>query len=175
MTTTLRPRVPSPVTSRKAPVMSTTVAPAVLPVAGSTARRTGPSFPALTGIEIRKFLSTRSGKAVAAASVLFAPAAVGMLSMSGDQLDAASGPIGALGLVTALLLVVLGVLSTAGEWSHRTVQTTFLLVPRRGRVVAAKVVAVALMGAVIAAVSSGITAAVLTVAPIVQSVTRAVR
>ena len=146
--------------------MSTTVAPAALPAAGSTARRTGPSLPGLTGIEIRKSLSTRSGKAVAAGSVLFAPAAVGMLSMSGDQLDAVSGPIGALGLVTALLLVVLGVLSTAGEWSHRTAQTTFTLIPRRGRVMAAKAVAVALMGAAIAAVSSSITAAVLTVAPI---------
>jgi hypothetical protein len=146
--------------------MSTTIAPAVLPTAGSIAAPTGPPFPALAGLEIRKSLSTRSGKAVAVASGLFAPAAVGLLSMSGDELDAVSGPVGALGLVTALLLVVLGVLSTAGEWSHRTVQTTFLLVPRRGRVMAAKVVAVALLGALIAAVSSGITAAVLAVAPI---------
>jgi hypothetical protein len=88
------------------------------------------------------------------------------MSSSGDELDAVTGPVGAFGLVTALLLVVLGVLSTAGEWSHRTVQTTFLLVPRRGRVIAAKTVAVALMGAVLAAISTGISAAVLSIAPI---------
>lgn len=146
--------------------MSTTVVPAVRPTAGSIAAPTGLSFPALAGLEIRKSLSTRSGKAVAVASGVFAPAVAGIMSTSGDELIAVSGPIGALGLITALLLVVLGVLATAGEWSHRTVQTTFLLVPRRGRVMAAKVAAVALMGAVIAAVSSGITAALLTVAPI---------
>ena len=129
--------------------------------------RPGAASPAaLVGLEIRKSLSTRSGKAVAIGSALFAPAAVGMLSLSGDELDAVSGPIGALGLVTALLLVVLGVLSTAGEWSHRTVQTTFLLVPQRGRVIAAKTVAVALMGAAVAAISTAISAAVLSVAPI---------
>ena len=58
-------------------------------------------------------------------------------------------------MLTALVLVSLGVLSTAGEWSHGTVQTTFLLEPRRGRVMAAKAVAVALMGAVVAAVAAG--------------------
>ena len=55
---------------------------------------------------------------------------------------------------TALLLLALGVLSTAGEWTHRTVQTTFLLVPRRGLVLAAKAVAVALLGAALAALSA---------------------
>ena len=53
-------------------------------------------------------------------------------------------------MLTALVLVSLGVLSTAGEWSHGSIQTTFLLEPRRGRVMATKAAAVALMGAVIA-------------------------
>ena len=61
------------------------------------------------------------------------------------------GPWSSPGLLTALVLVSLGVLSTAGEWSHGSIQTTFLLEPRRGRVMAAKAAAVALMGAVIAA------------------------
>jgi hypothetical protein len=58
------------------------------------------------------------------------------------------------------------VLSTAGEWTHRTVQTTFLVVPQRGRVVAAKAVATALLGAVLAAVATAATAGVLAVAPL---------
>ena len=65
------------------------------------------------------------------------------------------GPLVVTGMLSALVLVSLGVLSTAGEWSHGSVQTTFLLEPRRGRVMAAKAAAVALMGAVVALVAAG--------------------
>jgi hypothetical protein len=131
-----------------------------------TVRSTGPSVVSLVGLEIRKSLSTRSGRAVTLAGALIAPAAVTLLSFSGDELDAVRGPIGALGLVTALVMIPLGVLATAGEWSHRTVQTTFLHVPDRTKVVAAKVAAVAVMGAVLAAVASAIVATVVSVAPV---------
>ena len=73
------------------------------------------------------------------------------------------GPLVVTGMLTALVLVSLGVLSTAGEWSHGSVQTTFLLEPRRGRVMAAKAIAVALMGAAVAAVAAGLSALVLLV------------
>jgi hypothetical protein len=66
-------------------------------------------------------------------------------------------------MLSALVLVSLGVLSTAGEWTHGSVQTTFLLEPRRGRVLAAKGGAVALMGAVIALVAAGLSSLVLVV------------
>jgi hypothetical protein len=66
-------------------------------------------------------------------------------------------------MLTGLVLLSLGVLSTAGEWTHRTVQTTFLLVPHRGRVLAAKATAMALVGAALAAVSAALSAAVLAV------------
>jgi hypothetical protein len=56
------------------------------------------------------------------------------------------------------------VLSTAGEWTHRTVQTTFLAVPRRHRVLTAKYAGMALLGAGIAAVVAGSTLAVAAVA-----------
>jgi len=118
------------------------------------------------GLEIRKALSTRSGKSVALAAGVLAPVVVALISLSGEPLDAVRGPIGALGMVTALVLFPLGVLATAGEWSHRTVQTTFLLVPDRTKVMASKVMAVAVMGAVLAAVSGALTMAVLTVAPV---------
>ena len=68
------------------------------------------------------------------------------------------------------MLLSLGVLSTAGEWGNRSIQTTFLLVPQRGRVVAAKGAAVALMGAVLAAIAISASAAVLSVGT--RSVTR---
>ena len=57
-------------------------------------------------------------------------------------------------------MIAVGVLSTAGEWTHGTVQTTFLAVPRRGRVLAAKYAGTALLGAAISAVVVGTTFAV---------------
>jgi hypothetical protein len=57
----------------------------------------------------------------------------------------------------------LGVLSTAGEWTHDTVQTTFLLVPRRGRVVFAKLSAAALLGAVLVCAAVVLSAVVIAI------------
>lgn len=129
-------------------------------------RPTGPSLPALVGLEVRKTLSTRSSRAVALASAGLAPAAVAVLASSGDELDAVAGPIAGFGLVTALLTLALGVLATAGEWTHRTAETTFLLVPARGRVLAAKAAAVAVLGAVLTAVALAASSAVLSVSPV---------
>lgn len=161
MTTTPQTRIPSP---RKAPVMSTTaVATASTP--GSLARRTGPSFVELTGIEIRKSLSTRSGKSVAALAVGVGPLGFLIASLtSGAGVVPAAVAIGIMGMLVALVLLALGVLSTAGEWTHKSVQTTYLLVPERGRVLAAKAAAMAWFAAtqaVIAAMASGAAFAVL--------------
>jgi hypothetical protein len=124
-----------------------------------TARRTGPSLPSAIWLEVRKSLSTRSGKAVVVAAALLGPAAITLAAaMSSEHLDNVLGPLVVTGLLSALVLLSLGVLSTAGEWTHGTAQTTFLLEPRRGRVLAAKAGAVALMGAVTAAVATGISA-----------------
>jgi ABC-2 type transport system permease protein len=125
-------------------------------------RRTGPSLPAFVGVEMRKSLSTRSGKLLAAASVVISPAVAGFAVVAkGEAFGPATGPLALMGLVTAYLLISLGVLSMAGEWSHRTVQSTYLLVPHRGRVLAAKALAVALLGAALAAVSTALTSGVL--------------
>ena len=137
------------------------------PVAPAAARAGAASPAALVGIELRKSLSTRSGRTLAVVAAVLAPVITAVLALtSDDDLGAAAGPVGAMGLVTVLVLLSLGVLSTAGEWTHRTVQTTFLLVPRRGRVLAAKAVAAALLGAVVAAVSTAATVGVLAVAPV---------
>lgn len=129
-----------------------------------TARRTGPSLPLAVWLEVRKSLSTRSGLALVAAATLIAPAAVAVAAGTASQpLDNVLGPIVVTGMLSALVLVALGVLSTAGEWSHGSVQTTFLLEPRRGRVMATKSAALALMGAGIAVVGSGLSALLLLV------------
>jgi hypothetical protein len=124
-------------------------------------RRGAPSAATLVGIEIRKTLSTRSGVGLAAtAAVLPAVATLGA-SADGAQLGSALVPIGSTGVLVALLLLALGVLSSAGEWTHRTVQTTFLVVPQRTRVLAAKAAAAAVLGVAVAAVAASASAAVL--------------
>lgn len=144
--------------------MTTAVAPAAVP-ASSLARPTGPSFVTLAGLEIRKSVSTRSGKAVALAAVLLAPIGILFASLSGDESVPAVMALGVTGMLTALVLLALGVLSTAGEWGNRSVQTTFLLVPRRGRVIAAKVAALTVLGGALAAASVGASAGVLALVP----------
>lgn len=54
--------------------------------------------------------------------------------------------------VSALIAVILGIVSSAGEYAHNTIGHTFLVSPRRERVVAAKVVAGALTGLALALV-----------------------
>jgi hypothetical protein len=75
-------------------------------------------------------------------------------SAATGRLDSVVGPLALAGTLTAYLMIALGVLSSAGEWSHGTVQTTFLLVPRRGRVLAAKALAVTMTGAALTAVAT---------------------
>jgi len=154
-------RIPTS-SQRKASAMSTTVTtPAVVPAAGSTARRTGPSFATLTGLEIRKSLSTRSGKSVAALAVLVGPLGVLLATLTSGGGVVAAVALGIMGMLIALVLLALGVLSTAGEWTHKSVQTTYLLVPQRGRVLAAKALAMGLLGLVLAAVGVGLAVATL--------------
>ncbi len=67
--------------------------------------------------------------------------------LGGDGTAPGALVLGFTGMLTALVLLALGVLATAGEWTHRSVQTTYLLVPQRGRVVVAKVAAMTMLGA----------------------------
>jgi hypothetical protein len=126
------------------------------------ARRTSPSFASAAVLEARKSLSTRSGRAVVAATVLLAPAVMAIVAAAASEpLHSVVGPIVVTGMLSALALLSLGVLSTAGEWSHGSVQTTYLLEPRRSRVLAAKATAVAAIGAVTTAVAAALSAGVL--------------
>jgi ABC-2 type transport system permease protein len=137
--------------------MSTTLASTAVPVTGAMARRTGPSFPALTGLEIRKSLSTRSGRTVAGLAVLIGPVGVLIATLtSGGGAVPAAVAIGIMGMLVSLVLLALGVLSTAGEWTHKSVETTYLLVPRRGRVMAAKATAMGLLGLMLAGLGVGL-------------------
>lgn len=91
-----------------------------------------PSLPRLTNLEIRKSLSTRSGRWVASGATLLPAGIVAVVAAFGETPGSVEELLGVMGMLVAVLMLTLGVLSTAGEWTHRTGQTTFLTVPRRG-------------------------------------------
>jgi len=139
-----------------------TSSPTTSPARPDVVRPTGASLPGLVRVEARKSLSTRSGTALAAVAALLAPGGLAVNALFGTaDVGRVATLLGGVGMITGLVVMSLGGLATAGEWSHRTVQTTYLLVPRRGRVLAAKAAAVALLGAALAAVSVGLSAAAL--------------
>lgn len=141
--------------------MSTALLPSTVPPPVRT-RRSRAALPGAVLLEVRKSLSTRSGVALAAAAVLIAPAAMALaVASSPEPLTDPVGPVVVTGMLSALVLIALGVLSTAGEWTHGSVQTTYLLEPRRVRVLVAKSLAVAALAASVAALAAGLAVALL--------------
>ncbi|MFI7586932.1 ABC transporter permease [Spongisporangium articulatum] len=103
---------------------------------------TKPSLPLLVSVEIRKLVDTRSGRWLVAAILLLSVAVnVLMLAFSPDDSLRAAQLLQITLVPSSLLLPVLGILTVTTEWSQRTALTTFSLVPSRGRVVAAKLIA----------------------------------
>ncbi|MGO4598194.1 ABC transporter permease [Terrabacter sp. 2RAF25] len=112
--------------------------------------------------ELRKFFTTRLWWGMAIA-VLLSGAAFAVLFAFVFTSDAVQGPQGAVaprtdaaiakavftgGLqVGYLLTLAIGVLTIGSEYRHQTVTATFLAIPRRGRVMAAKVAALLVVGA----------------------------
>jgi ABC-2 type transport system permease protein len=96
---------------------------------------------------------------VIALSALITPFAMadigrGSASAAADAREAlAIGP----GFLTAIVLLLLGALAAAVEFQHRSVVATYLVTPRRGRVLAAKLAAHGLLGAVVAGAGAAIT------------------
>lgn len=109
---------------------------------------------ALVGAEFLKFRTTRAWIGFLLAAVaLTAIAAAGTVGTAReDQLGTAqlSRDIVSTSLFTALIALMIGILSVTAEWRHGTVTRTFLVTPRRERVLIAKELWVALLTAAVA-------------------------
>jgi hypothetical protein len=121
----------------------------------------------LVRAELLKLRTTRTAPVMLAAMVAYAVVTVIFIfSVSGTQgnppLDAGSLPgilAGPSRLVSGAVLL-LGILAMAGEFRHQTITQTFLITPNRGRVVAAKLAAGALVGLAFAVVTTAVVAVV---------------
>ncbi|MEU5780421.1 ABC transporter permease [Micromonospora lupini] len=126
--------------------MTTTTAPAagaVAPRQHTPVRR--PSLLRLTVAELRKLVDTRAGRWLLITIGLITAAIVTLQLIYAKEADQTFLNFFVPSLLpVSVLLPVLGILSITSEWSQRTALTTYALVPRRERVVAAKLVAVAL-------------------------------
>jgi hypothetical protein len=81
------------------------------------------------------------------------------LALPADRLASASDQVQVFrfgSLLGALFAGLVGALSITGEIRHGTIRPTFLITPRRGRVLAAKIVASALLGIVFGLVAVGV-------------------
>ena len=115
----------------------------------------------LTASELLKMRTTRAPWVVAG---LLAAAAVALATLNASfagsqgtaplQPDSLPSFIRAPGQIVGFGMLLLGVISTTAEFRHRTAVTTFLAEPRRGRVLAAKGLALATVAAVVAAVAA---------------------
>ncbi|MEU8184797.1 ABC transporter permease [Micromonospora sp. NPDC049044] len=126
--------------------MTTTTAPAagaVAPRQHTPLRR--PSLLRLSTVEVRKLVDTRAGRWLLI-TIGLATAAIVTLQLiyAGDADQTFLNFFVPSLLPVSVLLPVLGILSITGEWSQRTALTTYALVPRRERVVTAKLIAVSL-------------------------------
>ena len=104
-------------------------------------------IPRLSRVELRKMADTRAGLWLLVVVALLAATIVTITVIAGKAADKDLASLfqGTLWVVS-LLLPVLGILLVTSEWSQRTGLTTFALVPGRGRVIAAKLIAAVVLG-----------------------------
>lgn len=117
-------------------------------------------FSRVVHVEARKQVDTTAGRwfLIGIAFITAAVFAIMFFTDSGQgtwmsYLGGASQPL-------SLLLPIVGIMAATSEWSQRTAMTTFTLEPRRGRIVAAKVISSLIIGAALFAVAAALSAIV---------------
>ena len=138
--------------------MSATAATLELPVAGLDHDRR-PGLARLTGVELRKMVDTRAGFWLQLFNLGLMIAFVVVALILADAQDRTFQDLMWIALWPASsLLPVVGVLLISSEWSQRTSLITFALVPRRTRVLAAKLGAALILSVVMLATALAIAA-----------------
>jgi ABC-2 type transport system permease protein len=112
------------------------------------------SFPRLTLVELRKMVDTRAGFWLQLLVAVVTVAAVVLVCIVADADDATFQDLFTIAMTPgAILLPIVGILLVSSEWSQRTALITFTLVPRRMRVMSAKLAAGLVLGVIILAYS----------------------
>lgn len=107
-----------------------------------------PGLGRLTVVELRKMVDTRAGFWLLAAVVATTAVAVAIRAFVGPEGEHTFRSMMLIALQpAAILLPIVGILLVTSEWSQRTGQITFALVPVRSRVLAAKLLASVVLAA----------------------------
>ena len=113
--------------------------------------------PRILSTELRKMFDTRSGFwLMVSIAVLATVATAAVVVFAPDSQQTYNSFAGAVGVPMTIILPIIAILSVTGEWSQRTGLTTFTLVPRRGRVIAAKAIVSVGIGVVSIALAAAI-------------------
>jgi len=108
----------------------------------------------LIRVELRKTMDTRAGKWLLISIGLLTAAIIVIFLFAADQSELTyDNFVGVTGTPQSVLLPVLGILAITSEWSQRTGLVTFTLEPSRSRVVAAKFIAMVMLGLAAVAVA----------------------
>ena len=108
------------------------------------------SFPRLTFVELRKMVDTRAGFWLQLATAVLTLAIVIVFCLFAETEDLIFRDAFALAILPAsILLPIIGILLVSSEWSQRTALITFTLVPKRMRVMGAKIAASLVLGALV--------------------------
>lgn len=104
-------------------------------------------FGRVVGVEMRKTFDTRAGLwLMVGIGVVAVLATAAVILWAPDEVLTYETFGTAIGAPMAMLLPVVAILAVTAEWSQRTGLSTFTLVPRRGRTIAAKAVVTLVVG-----------------------------
>jgi hypothetical protein len=106
-------------------------------------------------VELRKMFDTRSGFWLLTGGALVSVVATVITGFVDPDLSYGSFAA-AIGAPLSVILPMAGILAVTSEWSQRTGLATFTLVPDRGRVIGAKLVATVLVGIASIAIAFGV-------------------
>ena len=117
----------------------------------------------LTRAELRKLATTPAfivtlaiAVALAVISVVANAYTAGKNGTAPLGTDAATYQMLKLGAVCCVAMLVLGIVASGGEYRHRTIIPAMLITPRRGALITAKAIAVAIAGVVLSGLTFGL-------------------